>query len=121
MTNEARSLARWLRARLDAGWTIVDRQTKQLRPAHAGDVAFLFRAMTDVWPYETALADLGFDYHTIGGSAFYAQQEVRDVVNVLSVVEDPLDEVALAGALRSPFFSLSDEGCSGWHASFPAA
>ena len=107
-TNEARSLARWLRERLDAGWTVVDRKTGQTRPAHAGDVAFLFRAMTDVWHYETALADLGFDYHTIGGSAFYAQQEVRDVVNVLSVVEDPLDEVALAAALRSPFFSLSD-------------
>ena len=109
-TNEARGLARWIRDRLDAGWTIVDRQTGQTRPAHAGDVAFLFRAMTDVWHYETALADLDFDYHTIGGSAFYAQQEVRDVVSVLSVVEDPLDEVALAGALRSPFFSLSDDG-----------
>lgn len=108
-TNEARSLAQWIRDRLSAGWTIVDRQAGQPRQAHAGDVAFLFRAMTDVWHYETALAELDFDYHTIGGSAFYAQQEVRDVVSVLSVVEDPLDEVALAGALRSPFFSLSDE------------
>jgi ATP-dependent helicase/nuclease subunit A len=109
-TNEARCLARWLRARLDAGWTIVDRQSGRPRRAHPGDVALLFRAMTDVWHYETALADFDFDYHTLGGSAFYTQQEVRDVVNVLSVVEDPLDEVALAGALRSPFFSLSDDG-----------
>ncbi len=108
--NEARSLAHWIRNRLKAGWTVVDRQTGERRPAHAGDVAFLFRAMTDVWRYENALAELDFDYHTIGGSAFYAQQEVRDVVSVLSVVEDPLDEVALAGALRSPFFSLSDDG-----------
>jgi ATP-dependent helicase/nuclease subunit A len=108
--NEARGLAHLLRGRLDAGWTIVDRQTKTLRRAHAGDVAFLFRAMTDVWPYETALADLGFDYHTLGGSAFYVQQEVRDVLNVLATVEDPLDAVALAGALRSPFFGLSDAG-----------
>jgi ATP-dependent helicase/nuclease subunit A len=108
--HEARSLARWLRGRLDAGWMIVDRQTRQRRPAHGGDVAFLFRSMTDVWPFELALAELDFDYLTIGGSAFFAQQEVRDVVNVLSVVEDPLDEVALASALRSPFFSLSDDG-----------
>jgi ATP-dependent helicase/nuclease subunit A len=108
--NEARVLATWLRERLDKGWTIVDRQTGRPRLAHAGDVALLCRAMTDVWPYEMALADAGFDYHTTGGSAFFAQQEVRDVVNVLSVVEDPRDEVALAGVLRSPFFSLSDEG-----------
>ncbi len=107
---EARCLARRLRERLDAGWPILDRAEKVVRPAHPGDVALLFRAMTDLWPYESALADEGFDYHTIGGSAFYAQQEVHDVINLLSVVEDPFDEVALAGALRSPFFGVSDEG-----------
>jgi len=107
---EAEALARWLRGRLDAGWTIADRKTGAPRPAHAGDVAFLLRAMTDVWPYETALADQGFDYHTIGGSAFYSQQEVLDIINLLSVVEDPLDELALAGTLRGPFFSMTDEG-----------
>ncbi|WP_165067324.1 UvrD-helicase domain-containing protein [Paludisphaera rhizosphaerae] len=107
---EADALARWLRAELDAGWTVIDRKAREPRNAHAGDVAILLRAMTDVWPYETALADQGFEYHTIGGSAFYAQQEILDVVNLLSVVEDPLDETALAGCLRSPFFALSDEG-----------
>ncbi len=107
---EARCLARRLRDRLDAGWPVFDRADRVIRPAHPGDIAILFRAMTDLWPYESALADEGFDYHTIGGSAFYAQQEVHDVINLLSVVEDPFDEVALAGALRSPFFGISDEG-----------
>ena len=51
------------RLRRRAGRSSIARR-KQPRPAHAGDVAFLFRAMTDVWHYETALADLGFDYHT---------------------------------------------------------
>jgi ATP-dependent helicase/nuclease subunit A len=107
---EARGLARRLRQRLDAGWLIWDKTAQTLRPAQPGDIALLFRAMTDLWPYESALADQGFDYHTIGGSAFYAQQEVHDVINLLSVVEDPFDEVALAGSLRSPFFGVSDEG-----------
>ncbi len=116
---EARCVARRLRERLDAGWPILDRATRAIRPAHAGDVALLFRAMTDLWPYESALADEGFDYHTIGGSAFYAQQEVHDVINLLSVVEDPFDEVAMAGALRSPFFGVSDEGLFRLSTSFP--
>jgi ATP-dependent helicase/nuclease subunit A len=107
---EARCLARRLRERLDAGWPVFDRATNAIRPAYPGDIALLFRAMTDLWPYESALADEGFDYHTIGGSAFYAQQEVHDVINLLSVVEDPFDEIAMAGALRSPFFGVSDEG-----------
>jgi ATP-dependent helicase/nuclease subunit A len=115
---EARWLARHLRNRLDAGWPVRDRRSGQLRNAEPNDIAILFRAMTDVGPYESALDDAGLDYHTIGGAAFYAQQEITDLVNVLSVIEDPLDEVSLAGALRSPFFCLSDDGLF-WLASDP--
>ena len=107
---EARWLARTLKARVEAGWPVLDRKTGAIRNAHGGDVAFLFRAMTDLAPYEQALRAEGFDYHTVGGAAFYAQQEIQDLVNVLSVVEDPFDAVALAGALRGPFFGLSDAG-----------
>jgi ATP-dependent helicase/nuclease subunit A len=109
---EARWLARIIRTRLDVGWLVRDRRSRtgEVRNAHAGDVAFLFRAMTDVAPYEQALVAEGLDFHVVGGSAFYAQQEVQDLVNVLSTIEDPCDAVALAGALRSPFFALSDDG-----------
>jgi len=107
---EARWLARLLRSKLDAGWTVRDRGTGRPRAAGPGDVAFLFRALTDLAAYERALVDEGFDYHVVGGSTFYAQQEIQDVVNVLSVIEDPLDALALAGALRGPFFGLSDDG-----------
>lgn len=106
---EARWLARILRHRLDQGWPIRDRTTGAVRNAHAGDVAFLFRAMTDTATYEQALAAEGFDFHILGGSAFYAQQEVQDLINVLSVLEDPLDGVALAASLRGPFFGVSDD------------
>jgi len=117
--NEARTLARWIGQQLEAGWKILDRNTREPRLAHAGDIAFLFRAMTDVAIYERALADAGFDYHTLGGSAFYAQQEIHDVINLLTIVEDPCDEIALAGALRSPFFSLSDNGLFWLARAFP--
>ncbi|MCA1684608.1 MAG: UvrD-helicase domain-containing protein, partial [Planctomycetia bacterium] len=106
---EARWLARLIRGRLDAGWPVRDRGSKTVRNAHAGDVAFLFRAMTDLAPYESALQTEGLDFHVVGGKAFYAQQEVQDLVNVLSVIEDPVDPVSLAGALRGPFFGLSDD------------
>jgi len=106
---EARWLARLIRTRLDAGWPVRDRRTKQVRNAEGKDVALLFRAMTDLAPYENALQAEGIDFHVVGGKAFYAQQEVLDLVNVLSVIEDPVDQVALAGALRGPFFGLSDD------------
>jgi ATP-dependent helicase/nuclease subunit A len=79
------------------------------RPAEWGDMALLFRALSDVQQYEEALRSHGIPYYLVGGHAFYAQQEVFDLLNLLRSVDSQCDEVSLAGALRSPFFSLTDE------------
>src|SRR5690606_19634036 len=74
-----------------------------------GDFAILFRALSDVAAYEQALREAGLPYYLVGGHAFYAQQEVYDVLNLLRAVLSECDEIALAGALRSPLFGLTDE------------
>ncbi len=79
------------------------------RPVRSGDIALLFRALTDVAYYEEALRRYGIDYYLVGGHAFYAQQEVFDLMNLLRTLESPGDEVSLLGVLRSPFFNLLDE------------
>ena len=108
---EARWIARHLAGEIGRGdWIVRDPKTQAPRPAHGGDVALLFRALTDVGPYEKALADEGLDYHVVGGSAYFVQQEVIDLINLASVVEDPTDATALAATLRSPFFGVSDDG-----------
>ena len=107
---EAARLARLVRSWIDEGRPVRDPETGEPRPMRAQDVAFLFRTLNDSSAYERALAEEGLDYYVVGGSAFYAQGEVQDVINVLAVIDDPHDSVALAGALRSPFFGLSDDG-----------
>lgn len=105
---EARWIARHLAQRLAEGWVVRDPRTHATRPATQGDVAILFRTLNDAAPYEQALAAEGLDFHIVGGAAFFAQQEVMDLISLLSVLEDPLDSVALAAVLRSPFFAISD-------------
>ncbi|MDZ4819090.1 MAG: UvrD-helicase domain-containing protein [Planctomycetota bacterium] len=79
------------------------------RPVRPGDIAILFRALSDVACYEEALRSAGIDYYLVGGHAFYAQQEIFDLLNLLRSLASRADEVSLAGVLRSPFFSLTDE------------
>jgi ATP-dependent helicase/nuclease subunit A len=88
---------------------IVEKETGKPRRAKPGDIAILFRALSDVRYYEEALRDYGLDYYLVGGHAFYAQQEVFDVLNLLRAVNSAADEISLAGVLRSPFFALADE------------
>lgn len=74
-----------------------------------GDIVILFRAMSNVAIYEDALRRHGIDYYLVGGRAFYAQQEVFDLINLCRSIDEPDDDVSLIGLLRSPFFSLNDE------------
>jgi ATP-dependent helicase/nuclease subunit A len=109
---EARAIARRLRVLVDASTDerpIVDKHSGQPRAVRLGDVAILFRALSDVHLYEEALREYDLPYYLVGGHAFYAQQEVYDVLNLLRAVASTADELSLAGALRSPFFSLEDE------------
>ena len=73
------------------------------------DITLLFRSMTHVANYEAALRRHGLDYYLVGGRAFFAQQEVYDLLNLLRAVENPHDAASLVGLLRSPFCGLSDE------------
>ncbi len=110
---EADWIARRLRAMLDGGEPIVFERaedgTPAVRAARPGDIAILLRAMTHVEIYEAALRKYGIEYYVVGGHAFYAQQEVFDLVNLLRALISRADDLSLAGALRSPFFSLADE------------
>ncbi len=74
-----------------------------------GDIAILFRRLTQVGVYEQALIRAGVDYYTVRGRGFYACREVADLDLALRAVLDPSDGLALAGFLRSPLAGLSDE------------
>jgi len=112
---EADWIARRVRALLDSQQPIVacptpqGKGTWQLRPVRPGDVAVLFRALSDIQHYENAFQRYGIDYYLVGGHAFYSQQEVFDILNVLRAVNNPADQLSLLGALRSPLFGLLDE------------
>ena len=106
---EAQALAARLRAMIDSGELLVADKEGQARPVKPGDIALLFRALSNVALYEDALRSAGLDYYLVGGHAFYAQQEVFDITNLLRSIASPCDDIALAGVLRSPLFGLSDE------------
>ncbi len=108
--HEADWIARRIRNILDVDKTLVwDREAKKVREVQRRDIALLFRALSNVAYYEDALQRYGIDYYLVGGHAFYAQQEIYDLLNLLRTLDSPGDEVSLAGALRSPMFSLYDE------------
>src|SRR5205823_14232807 len=42
-------------------------------------IAILFRAMTGIWPYESALRRANIPYLTVQGKGFYQREEISDL------------------------------------------
>src|SRR5579875_641731 len=72
-------------------------------------MAILVPTRTGIEHYEQQLASAGIPYRHEGSRDFFARDEVRDLIWVLSAIDDPTDRVALVGALRSSAFAISDE------------
>ncbi|HPO16354.1 MAG TPA: UvrD-helicase domain-containing protein [Candidatus Hydrogenedentes bacterium] len=89
--------------------TVYDVKKTAWRTCSFGDIALLFRAMSNVHLYAEALRQAGIPHVIVAGGGFYTRQEVIDVLNLLKVLIDPWDEAAVLGYLRSPIGGLSDE------------
>jgi ATP-dependent helicase/nuclease subunit A len=108
---EAGALAREIRA-LIAGETIVYEQsaggTWTERPVGYGDCAVLIQSRTRLKDYEAALQEHRIPYQVVGGIGFFEEDEIQSLVNLLFFLWNRDDELALAAALRSRLFGLSD-------------
>jgi ATP-dependent helicase/nuclease subunit A len=103
---DARQVAARIVALVDGEWWEgIDSRPRRFR---FGEIAMLFRAMTEVGVYESALRRHGIPYLTVQGKGFYAREEITDLVQLLRFLDNTTDEVALAAVLRSPLFAISD-------------
>ncbi len=73
------------------------------------DIAILLRARTRLKDFEDALRHYDIPYIVAGGIGFFQQQEIYDVMNLLRVLVNQRQDIALAGVLRSPLFNFSDD------------
>lgn len=104
---EAQVLARRIRALVDGQQPIVW-DAGAWRGLRYGDIAMLFQASTVFSYYEEALRAAGVPFLTTAGRGYYERNEVRDLVHLQNVLDDPADEFALIGVLRSPLFAVDD-------------
>lgn len=104
---EAKDVASLCRRVTEEGWQVQER-SGEIRAATFGDIAVLLPRRTVLTALERALFGAQVPYRVEGGSLIYRTQEIRDLLNILTAVDDPGDEIAVAAALRSPAFACSD-------------
>ena len=89
-------------------WEVFDRETDRVRPASYRDMAVLLPTRAGLAAFERAMQSAAVPYRVEGGSLVFQTQEVRDLINCLTAIDDPADGVAVVAALRSAAFACSD-------------
>jgi len=77
------------------------------------DIAILLRGIkTPVGIYEEALRRHGIPFVTTGGTGYYERPEIRDLVALLTSINNPFDDISLVRLLRSPVFRIKNSSLS---------
>ncbi len=106
---EARTVAAFLKRIVEEEWSVRDARTGERRAIRYGDVGILFRTKEAIDLYEEEFRDFEIPYRVAGGRRYYSRLEMTALLALLTALDNPKDGVAVAAALRSPFFGVSDE------------
>lgn len=107
---EARLAAQRIRALLDEGFPVLDKETGALRPVTPGDIVILLRATkTKARTFIAALEQTGVSASAEERGGLLETAEVGAVVSLLNVIDNPRQDVDLIGVLRSPLFGFTEQ------------
>jgi ATP-dependent helicase/nuclease subunit A len=97
-----------------SGHEVIDDVTGACRRMRHDDVAVLVPTRSPIGALERSLDDLDIPYRIESRSLVWRTDAVREVLNILTAIEDPADDVAVVAALRSPAFACSDVDLFRW-------
>jgi ATP-dependent helicase/nuclease subunit A len=105
---EAEAVVARIAAMVSGAERLVWEAGKGWRAVGYGDIALLFQASSGFESFEAALRAAGVPFLTTAGRGYYGRKEIQDLIHLLRVLDDPADDLALVGVLRSPLFALDD-------------
>jgi ATP-dependent helicase/nuclease subunit A len=107
---EARMIARRIRelTNPDTGLVLYDNKNGNYRTAAYRDIVILLRSMTG-WSevFVNTLMQEGIAAYADTGTGYFQTMEIMTILNVLKIIDNPRQDIALAGVLYSPIVGIT--------------
>lgn len=123
---EARLIAGRIRRWMEPGegeepLLVFDKMAGGLRPLEYRDIVILLRATTG-WgeTMQQELVAAGIPVHAEQTSGYFATTEVETMLSLLRVIDNPMQDIPLAGVLRSAIVGLTEEQLAQIRISYPS-
>ncbi len=106
---------------VQSGDQVRDPANGTMRRIAYSDIAILLRAHANAPALARRLEEDGIPCSTGTGESFFEAAEVRDITSILRAVDNMLDDIAVASALRSPAFGWDDTEILSIRLAYPRA
>ncbi|MDI3528399.1 MAG: ATP-dependent helicase/nuclease subunit [Thermoanaerobacter sp.] len=89
---------------------VYDKNLKNYRPVEYRDIVILLRA-TERWApvFLEELINAGIPAFADTGTGYFETTEIKTIISLLQVIDNPMQDIPLLAVLRSPIFSFTPE------------
>ncbi len=107
---EARAIARRISQLMAQEHWVFDKDSKQYRPLAWRDIVVLLRSVRGkVEVLQEALREAGIPVYADQAGGYFAEPEIKIMLALLNVIDNPRQDIALAAVLRSPLANFTAE------------
>lgn len=106
----AQQIKQWIGKNNESGpFMVVDKGTGQQRPAQYRDIVILLRSMTQAPVIVEELKKQGIPVYAEVSVGYFEAIEIKIMISLLKVVDNPRQDIPLAAVLRSPIVGLNED------------
>ena len=99
---------------------VTDKESGELRPVRYSDIVILLRSLTGWSDYFVkTLSEMGIPVRAATGTGYFSAIEVQTSLNLLSILDNPRQDIPMAAVLSSPIVGLSGEDLAVIRTSYP--
>ena len=107
---EARMIASRIHEMRKEGQTVTDKESGELRPMEYRDIVILLRSVSGMADtFVKVLLEEGIPAFTTSRTGYFSTVEIQTVLNMLRVIDNPMQDISLAAVLYSPVGGFSGE------------
>ena len=95
---------------LQASFQVADKATGKLRPLKFSDIVILLRTNSG-WDeeFKAVLEEEGIPVYITSKTGYFASSEVQEILQLLRVLDNPLQDIPLFGVMKSVFGGFTEE------------
>lgn len=95
--------------RIIAEEQVYEAASQTYRPAQYKDIVVLERSMTSANAHQMVMKQFNIPFHVNSRTGYFQTDEIRTMMSLLKIIDNPLQDIHLVGILRSLLYQMDEE------------